>query len=167
CFRSHRDAAPMLAHDLPRPRMWRNRNPETFGGGIGGSDDGGQTWRVQAIGMPSTAATHILRTPEGTLYVAGFGRGVFESTDLGEHWSLRNTGIEGEQPFAWRLARDSKGALYLVVARRSDDGSFGSAGDGALYRSTDNAAHWARVALPQGVNGPNGVAIDPRDPARL
>jgi photosystem II stability/assembly factor-like uncharacterized protein len=160
-------AAVSQTHDLPRPKMWRNRNPETFAGGIVRSDDGGHTWRAQSNGMPSTADTHILRTPEGALYVAGFGRGVFESTDLGEHWSLRNTGIEGEQPFAWRLARDSKGALYVVVARRSDDGNFGNTGDGALYRSTDNAAHWARVALPQGVNGPNGIAIDPRDPVRL
>jgi photosystem II stability/assembly factor-like uncharacterized protein len=154
-------------HDLPRPKMWRRQNPETYQGGVVRSDDGGHTWRVQSNGMPATAASHILRTPEGTLYVAGFGGGVFESSDLGEHWSLRNTGIEGDQPFAWRLARDGKGALYLVVARRSDDGNFGNAGDGALYRSTDNAAHWNRIALPQGLNGPNGIAIDPRDPARL
>ena len=59
------------------------------------------------------------------------------------------------------------GALYLIVARRSEDGSIGNAGDGALYRSTDGAEHWTRVALPAGVNGPNGLAIDPRDPARL
>jgi photosystem II stability/assembly factor-like uncharacterized protein len=160
-------AAMSQTHDLPRPKMWRNRGPETYQGGIVRSDDGGRTWRAQTDGMPNTAATHILRTPEGTLYVAGFGRGVFQSTDLGEHWTLRNAGIAGEQPFAWRLARDAKGALYLVVARDSDDGTFGNSGDGALYRSTDTAAHWTRVPLPQGVNGPNGIAIDPRDPARL
>jgi photosystem II stability/assembly factor-like uncharacterized protein len=160
-------AAMSGTHDLPRPKMWRSRNSDTYVGGIARSDDGGRTWRAQTNGMPPTAATHILRTPDGALYVAGFGRGVFQSTDLGEHWTLRNTGIEGEQPFAWRLARDGKGVLYLVVARRSDDGSFGNAGDGALYRSTDNAAHWTRIELPQGVNGPNGIAIDPRDPSRL
>jgi photosystem II stability/assembly factor-like uncharacterized protein len=160
-------AAMSNTHDLPRPKMWRNRGPETYQGGIARSDDGGRTWRAQTDGMPPIAPTHILRTPEGTLYVAAFGRGVYESTDLGEHWSLRNTGIEGDQPFAWRLARDAKGALYLVAARRSDDGSFGNSGDGAVYRSTDGAAHWTRLALPRGVNGPNGLAIDPKDPARL
>jgi len=160
-------AAMSDTHDLPRPKMWRNRPPETYGGGIARSDDGGRTWRVQSQGMPPTAATHILRTPEGTLYVAGFARGVFQSTDEGEHWVLKNSGIEGAQPFAWRLARDAKGALYLVVARRSDDGSFHNAGDGALYRSTDAGEHWTRLQLPAGVNGPNGLAIDPRDPARL
>jgi photosystem II stability/assembly factor-like uncharacterized protein len=160
-------AAMSETHDLPRPKMWRNRSPQSYAGGVVRSDDGGRTWRVQSEGMPPTAATHILRTPEGTLYVAGFGRGVFQSTDGGEHWALKNDGIEGTQPFAWRVAADSKGVLYLVVARRSDDGSFGNTGDGALYRSTDSAAHWTRLRLPEGVNGPNGLAIDPRDPVRL
>jgi photosystem II stability/assembly factor-like uncharacterized protein len=57
--------------------------------------------------------------------------------------------------------------LYLVVARRSDDGSFDNAGDGALYRSTDSAEHWTRISLPRGVNGPNGLAVDTKDPHRL
>jgi photosystem II stability/assembly factor-like uncharacterized protein len=65
------------------------------------------------------------------------------------------------------MVRDSVGALYLIVARRSDDGGFGNAGDGAVYRSTDGAEHWSGVPLPAGLNGPNGLAIDPRDPTRL
>src|SRR5262249_27257619 len=40
-------------------------------------------------------------------------------------------------------------------------------GDGALYRSLDGAEHWSRLPLPKGSNGPNGLAIDPRDPGRL
>ena len=154
-------------HDLPRPKMWRTRSPETYDGGVVRSDDGGRTWRVQNTGMPQTAATHILRDSRSTLFVTGFGRGVFRSTDGGEHWSLTNTGIEGAEPLAWRLARDTNDTLYLVVARRSDDGTLGNAGDGALYRSTDGAQRWARLSLPQGVNGPSGVAIDPTDPGRM
>jgi photosystem II stability/assembly factor-like uncharacterized protein len=154
-------------HDLPRPKMWQRASPDSYTGGVVRSDDGGRTWRVQNNGMPQTAATHILRDPSGALYVTGFGRGVFKSTDGGEHWSLKNVGIEGAQPFAWRTVRANDGALYLIVARRSDDGKFGNTGDGALYRSTDGAEHWSRVPLPVGLNGPNGLAIDPRDPARL
>ena len=160
-------AAMSTTHDLPRPKMWRNRSPETYDGGVMRTDDGGRTWHVQNQGMPPTAATHILRLADGTLFVAGFGRGVFQSTDGGEHWTLKNNGIEGAQPFAWRLAAASNGTLYLVVARRSDDGSFGNTGDGAVYRSIDHTEHWTRVQLPQGVNGPNGLAIDPGDAKRL
>jgi hypothetical protein len=154
-------------HDLPRPKMWLRRSPESYDGGVVRSDDGGRTWHVQNTGMPQTAATHILRDPNGTLYVTGFGRGVFKSADGGEHWTLKNSGIEGAEPLAWRLARDAKGTLYLMVSRRSDDGSFANAADGALYRSTDAAERWTRVPLPSGVNGPNGLAIDPQDSGRL
>ena len=78
-----------------------------------------------------------------------------------------NEGITQREPFAWRLAQGDKSILYLVIARRSEDGRMGADGDGALYRSTDGAAHWERMTLPTGVNGPNGLAIDARDSKRL
>jgi photosystem II stability/assembly factor-like uncharacterized protein len=65
------------------------------------------------------------------------------------------------------LARDKNGTLYLILARRSEDGSFGNAQDGALLRSRDGAEHWEEIALPKGVNGPNGLAIDAENPNRL
>jgi len=159
-------------HDLPRPKMWRRKSPPTYEGGVCISEDGGRTWHKSSDGMTSTAATHILLDPRSppnarVLYVAGFGRGVYKSSDGGKNWSLKNDGIPGVEPLAWRLSRDSAGTLYLVVARRSDDGGLGNDGDGALYRSTDGAEHWTRLKLPEDVNGPNGLAIDPRDPKHL
>ena len=159
-------------HDLPRPKMWRRTSPERYDGGVSISDDGGRTWRPSNQGMPPTAATHILLDPNSpvnarVLYVTGFGKGVFKSMDGGKSWALRNQGLPEREPFAWRLARDQHGVLYLVVARRSEDGSFGNAQDGALYRSRDGADHWEKIALAKGVNGPNGLAIDPQDPNRL
>ena len=159
-------------HDLPRPKMWRRTDPAQFRGGVCVSDDGGRTWRNSSGNLPQTAATHILLDPNSppnarVLYVAGFGRGVFKSIDGGKTWTLKNQGIGGKQPFAWRLARDRDGVLYLVVARRSEDGSFGNENDGAVYRSSDGAEHWEKIELPSGLNGPNGIAVDPSDPARL
>lgn len=157
-------------HDLPRPKMWRRTPVSRFRGGVVRSDDGGKTWRPLTNGMPQTAATHIFIDRRAgssrRLFVTGFGTGVFRSDDGGDTWNLKNSGLPTE-PFAWRMAQDRDGALYVVIARRSEDGSIGSSGDGALYRSRNGGDSWEKVALPEGVNGPNGLAIDPADPRRL
>jgi photosystem II stability/assembly factor-like uncharacterized protein len=159
-------------HDLPRPKMWRRTSPERFRGGVCRSDDGGETWTAQTNGIEQTAATHILldrRSPRNArvLYVAGFGRGVYKSSDGGVTWALKNNGLPAREPFAWRLAQGGDGTLYLVIARRSENGSIGNDLDGALYRSRNGAESWERVALPSGVNGPNGLQVDLSDPKRL
>ena len=161
-----------FTHDLPRPKMWRHNSVLHYKGGVCRSDDGGKHWTKSNTGMDETGPTHILLDPTSpvdsrVLYVAGFGRGVYKSSDGGRSWALKNAGITQEKPFAWRLARSSNGTLYVVIARRSEDGSIGNSGDGALYRSTDGAEHWMPVSLPEGTNGPNGLAIDLESPDRL
>ena len=159
-------------HDLPRPKMWRRKGIGSYRGGVCRSDDGGRTWTKSNDGMEETAATHILLDPASpstarVLYVAAFGRGVYKSTDGGKSWQLKNAGIAEKEPFAWRMVRDSKGTLYVLLARRSEDGSIGTEGDGAIYKSTDGAENWSRVAMPEGSNAPNGLAVDPDLPDRL
>jgi len=159
-------------HDLPRPKMWRHGGIAKYKGGVCISTDGGRTWAKSNDGMEPTAATHILLDPTSSrdsrvLYVTAFGRGVYKSVDGGKSWKLKNAGISQKDPFAWRIVRDSQGTLYLLIARRSEDGSIGTEGDGAMYRSTDGAEHWVEVALPQGANAPNGLAVDPQDTNRL
>jgi photosystem II stability/assembly factor-like uncharacterized protein len=165
-------AAMSGVHDLPRAKMWQKKSPSTYQGGVMLSEDGGSSWRISTSGMPPTAVTHILLDPKSSpqsrvLYAAAFGRGVYKSTDGGRTWLLKNTGFSGAEPLAWRLSRDSTGTLYLVVVRRSEDGSIGNENDGGVYRSTDGAEHWTRLTLPRGVNGPTGLSADPRDPRRL
>jgi photosystem II stability/assembly factor-like uncharacterized protein len=152
--------------------MWRQRDPDAFRGGVAVSTDGGRHWTPSNDGMPETAVTHILLDPKSpsdarTLYACSFGRGVYKSTDGGKTWTLKNQGIAQRQPFAWRITLVSDGALYLVVARRSERGAIGDEGDGAVYKSTDGAEHWAKVNLPAGVNGPNALTVDPADNRRL
>jgi len=159
-------------HDLPRPKMWRTRSVTQYRGGVCISLDGGRTWKPSNAGMPETAPTHILldpTTPAGkrTLWVAAMGRGVYKSIDDGATWILKNRGITQTEPLAWRLARAKDGTLYVTIARRSEDGSIDAPGDGALYKSTDGAESWTQVKLPHGVNGPNGLTVDPENPSRL
>jgi photosystem II stability/assembly factor-like uncharacterized protein len=162
-------------HDLPRPKMWRRTDPVRFRGGVAVSTNGARHWTVSNQGMEESAITHVLldpKSPRGsrTLFAAAFGRGVYKSTDNGRTWALRNTGLAADprnQPFAWRLTLAPEGALYLVVARRSERGRIGDRDDGELYRSTDGAEHWVKMPLPAGTNGPNGLTVDPADPKRL
>jgi photosystem II stability/assembly factor-like uncharacterized protein len=159
-------------HDLPRPKMWRGRGVGRYNGGVVTSEDGGKTWTVSNTGINEAAVTHIVLDPASTaggrtVYVCAFGKGVYRSTDNGKTWTLKNDGIHGQEPFAWALTLADDGTLYLVVARRSEDGSIGDENDGALYRSTDGAEHWIKIALPEGCNGPTSLAIDTHDQKRL
>jgi len=165
-------AAMSGTHDLPRPKMWRRQDPQKFTGGVVMSRDGGRSWTVSNEGIGEAAITHLLLDPDSapqnrTLYACAFGRGVFASTDNGRTWTPKNDGLPSRQPFAWRMARDRQGALYLVIARRSENGSIGNEDDGALFRSRNRVASWERVPLPQGCNGPTSVVIDPKDDKRI
>jgi photosystem II stability/assembly factor-like uncharacterized protein len=159
-------------HDLPRARILRRQDVANFRGGVAISSDGGRSWSKSNNGMPEAAATDILLDPKSpakarTLYVAAMGRGVFKSVDGGKSWSAKNKGIAQAQPLAWRLGLAADGTLYVVLARKSQKEAIGGANDGALYRSRDGAETWERIPLPGGVNGPNGLTIDPHDPSRL
>jgi photosystem II stability/assembly factor-like uncharacterized protein len=160
-------------HDLPRPKMWRKEGVSKFKGGILVTEDGGETWQAVSADIGEAAMTHILIDPKSnkyarTLYACAFGKGTFKSVDGGKTWQQKNKGLEGDEPFAWRIIRREKdGDLFLAVSRRSDDGSIGNKGDGAIYRSNNQAESWTKINLPAGTNAPTSLAIDPDDPNHL
>jgi photosystem II stability/assembly factor-like uncharacterized protein len=160
-------------HDLPRPKMWRTKPVASYTGGIAQTDDGGRTWRSVSGDIGEGAMTHVLMDASSdvaarTLYVAAFGKGVYKSVDGGKSWEPKSNGLPAGEPFAWRIyRRASDGHLFLIVARRSDDGSIGTPLDGALYRSVDGASTWTPVTLPEGTNGPVSLLTDAAAPGRL
>jgi photosystem II stability/assembly factor-like uncharacterized protein len=128
---------------------------------------------VVSESIGEAAMTHILLDPTSkkearTLYACAFGKGVYKSTDGGLSWVQKNNGIEGAEPFVWRIERrESDGTLFLIVSRRSADGSIGNDRDGALYRSTDGAETWIKMTLPDGCNGPTSLVTTKKFPNRL
>ncbi len=159
-------------HDIPRPKMWRNMDMGRYTGGVVMSENGGTTWKPVSQDIGETAATHVLMDPDSkagnrTLYVCGFGKGVYKSIDDGATWVQKNRGIEGSNPATWRIVRRNDGELFLIVSRKSDDGSIGNDQDGALYRSSDGAESWEKMDMPEGVNGPTSLLLDPNNPERL
>ena len=171
--KGHAWAAMAKDHDLPRPKMFRRGGVENYMGGVALTTNGGDSWENASAAIGETAMTHILLDPESkkesrTLYACAFGKGVYKSTDGGLTWVQKNRGIEGAEPFAWRIERrENDGVLFLIVSRRSDDGSIGNDRDGALYKSTDGAESWIRMTLPEGCNGPTDLVTSKKYPGRL
>ena len=166
-------AAMSEVHDLPRPKMWRRNGTAGYEGGILVTEDGGKLWQPVSKNIGEAAVTHVLIDPSSnkearTLYACAFGKGVYKSVDGGNTWKQKNNGIEGKEPFAWRIVKNDKtGRLFLIVSRRSEDGSIGNEQDGAIYFSDDGAESWVKMSLPAGTNGPTSLAIDPLDNNRL
>lgn len=156
-------------HDMPRPKMFTRNRFSKYPGGVCKTDDSMATWRKSNEGMPENCiATHIVLDPKSpagsrTLYVAGFDKGVFKSTDDGNTWIMKNNGLSGNFN-AWKLLLLPDGTLYLLVARGLKDGQVL---DGAIYKSTDGAESWHKTAMPHGVNFPNFMDFDPEAPERM
>jgi photosystem II stability/assembly factor-like uncharacterized protein len=166
-------AAMSDVHDLPRPKMWRRRGILDYEGGILISEDSGTTWKPVSGDIGESAITNVLtehsvNQKSGAIYACAFGKGVFKSVDEGKTWTSKNKGIDGKEPFVWRIAQNEKnGELFVIVCRRSDDGSIGNDLDGAVYRSSDRSETWTKMKLPEGTNGPMSLVIDPENNARL
>ncbi len=166
-------AAMSGVHDLPRPKMFRKNGIKSYEGGVVVTEDGGKSWKTISADIGEAAMTHVLidpasKTEARTLYVCAFGKGVYKSVDGGKTWKQKNKGITGSEPFAWRITRrDKDGVLFLIINRRSDDGSIGNAGDGALYRSDDAAETWKPINLPSETNAPMSIIADEENSGRL
>lgn len=150
-------------HDIPRLKMLRAEFFERDQGGICKTDDGLQTWRPSASGLPALArCTHVILDPtspagQRTLYAALYRDGVYKSTDDGQTWEKMANGLDPRNPFAWRLALAPDGTLYVVMVKNRLKGQ---EFPGFVYKSPDGAETWEPVPLPEGVDFPNDLTID-------
>ncbi len=151
------------------------RSDLASGDGMYRSDDGGATWKH--IGLEdSQQISRILVDPTDarTVYVGVLGhaygpseeRGVYKSTDGGDHWQRvldkgPDTGIADIA-----MATSEPQVLFATTwnAHRPPWSTYApleGAGN-ALYRSTDGGAHWTAIAghgLPEGAWGRTGIAV--------
>jgi photosystem II stability/assembly factor-like uncharacterized protein len=157
------------AHDLPRTKMFGSHGFEGYEGGVALSMDGGLTWEKCNNGLPANSVcTNILLDTSSlkgkrTLYVSVFSIGIYKSTDDGHTWNPSNDGL-GSNLFAWQIRKNSKGRLFALFSRGL---SGGKVVDGAIYYSDNKASSWDILALPDSVNGPHDLLVDPVNPATM
>ena len=151
------------------------RSDLASGDGMYRSDDAGATWKH--IGLDdSRQISRILVDPNDprTVYVGALGhaygpndeRGVYKSTDAGEHWQrvLDKGPSVGIADLAMAAAQPKILFAATWNAHRSTWSTYApleGPGNG-LYRSTDGGAHWTSIAghgLPEAAWGRTGIAV--------
>ena len=151
------------------------RSDITFGNGVYKSTDAGRTWRH--LGLDDTQQIgRILVDPQNPdiVLVAALGhaygpnaeRGVFRSTDGGQHWS--KVLFKDDRTGAVDLAADPDSfatiyaALWNVHRPAWDTYAPITGPGGGLYRSTDGGVTWTELTghgLPAGPFGRVGLAL--------
>ncbi len=160
---------------------WAIRDSDVTGDGVYRSTDAGKTWkhmgldqtgRIGRIVVDPQNASHVFVCALGRLTGPQQERGVFRTTDGGEHWDRvlfadENTGCSG-------LAMDPHNPHVLFagmwqVAMHTYGEFSGGPGSG-VYVSRDSGATWSRITghgLPRPPVGKIDVAIAPSDSNRV
>ncbi len=92
--------------------------------------------------------------------------GVWQSTDSGQTWQLRASGMVADYMPPDRAGDPSIQDPHLVVQCRDAPDHFWAQHHNGIFRSTDNCGTWTRCenAAPSGFGF--GVAVHPQDPQR-
>ncbi len=103
-------------------------------GGILRSTDNGDSWTYvyPAYTIQIQEVSTVLIDTNDDIYLPTYGKGVIKSTDNGNTWTEMNTDL---------------GYKYLRVVSKNSSGDFFTAGDYAIYKSTDNCESWHSVGL--------------------
>ena len=122
--------------------------------------DGGKNWqKVTPPGLPESWISCIepSHTDKQTAYLTArrymwddFKPYVFETTDLGKHWTPITTGLP-EDEFVFDIRQDPKDPKLLFLGTRS-----------TVYFSLDGAAHWQPLTLNLPVTQVRDIAINSR-----
>ncbi|MFP6640956.1 MAG: glycosyl hydrolase, partial [Myxococcota bacterium] len=151
-----------------------------YGDGIYKSTDAGRTWRrmglensehIQRVLIDPRDSDVVYVASQGPLWAPGGDRGLYKTTDGGQHWTRvlqvsEDTGITD-------VVLDPQDPDVIFAAayqrRRAVGQTIGGGPEAGIFKSTDGGATWARLkqGLPSGHVGRIALAVDKRHPGRV
>jgi photosystem II stability/assembly factor-like uncharacterized protein len=155
-------------HSLPRKSQFGNGRFQGHHGGVAVSNDGGRTWEKCSNGLPDNCiGTDLMLDPASnnharTLFLSSLNQGVFTSTDGGRSWIKSTNGLD-KNLYPWQVRLAGK-RIYLLCVRGWQEEKVI---DGKLYSSENGGNTWKVTPLPEGVNAPSDLLVDPADPAHM
>lgn len=148
-----------------------------YGDGVYKSTDDGQTWTHLGL-EESEHISRIVVKPgdpdvvwvasQGPLWSKGGQRGIFKTTDGGQHWKKVLGG--NEWTGATDLVMDPRNPDVLYAAtwqhERTTAAYVGGGPGSGIYKSTDGGEHWTELkkGIPSSNLGKIGLAISPQKP---
>ena len=161
-------------HDIPNDNIISERHGHQLPGGICLSTNFGASWSSATTGLPRKPVTSIVLDPRSppharTVYAGVFDAGVFKSTDDGQTWTLKSTGLGHPNNLrVYRVILHPDGTLFAVIcAKRSAAGQPLMPEGVGLYRSQDGAGSWEKINGSIALLYPKDFSVDPRDSRRI
>jgi hypothetical protein len=161
-------------HDIPNDNIISERHGHNRPGGVCISRDFAASWKHEARGIPPRPVTSIVLDPKSpkegrTLYAGVFDEGVYKSTDDGQTWISKRTGLGApENRRVYRVALHDDGTLFAVIcARRAQRGGPLLSEGVGLYQSVDGADTWAKVNTSETFLYPKDFTVDPANSRRI
>ncbi|HEU5423263.1 MAG TPA: glycosyl hydrolase [Nitrolancea sp.] len=158
------------------------RGNVSHGDGVYKTTDGGKSWRnVGLVETRNISKVRVHPDDADLVYVAALGhahgpnkeRGIFRSTDGGEHWE--QVLFRSEETGAIDLTLDATNPRNLYAAfwqaRRYPHTLVGGGPESGLFRSRDGGDSWEDIShnpgLPEGVFGKIGIVASPAQGGRV
>jgi photosystem II stability/assembly factor-like uncharacterized protein len=152
------------------------------GDGVYKSTDAGKTWKhVWTDRQTSISKIRIDPVNPDIVYMAVLGRygspsserGIYKSTDGGEHWRKVLFRDDSTGGVDISIDRTNPKVIYaaLWTAGRTEWTMWSGGSGSGLFKSTDAGEHWTEITrnpgLPQGIDGKIGVSVSGADPNRV
>lgn len=138
--------------------------------GVYATEDAAVSWQRASGGLPPEPVTDlafrfavsVLPGDNETLYAATLGAGLWASTDGGDTWTPRGSGLDDDHLASIAIAPSNNLTMYAGT-----DHPYDGSNPQRVYRSTDAGQTWQQTGLDAGGFPIEGLTVDPDDASHV